>query len=46
MDTIPNPDGDGIIAATSEGELLALEGSESRTLVSGLPCISAIAFGT
>jgi len=45
MDTIPDPDGDGIIAATSEGELLALEGSECRTLVSGLPCISAIAFG-
>ena len=45
MDMIPNPDGDGIIAATSEGELLALEGSESRTLVSGLPCISAIALG-
>ncbi len=45
MDTIPDPDGDGIIAATSEGELLVLEGSKSRTLVSGLPCISAIAFG-
>ncbi len=45
MDTIPDPDSDGIIAATSEGELLAIEGSKSRTLVSGLPCISAITFG-
>ena len=46
MDTIPDPDTEGIIAATSDGELLAIEGSNSRTLVSGLPCISAIALGT
>ncbi len=45
MDTTPDPDSDGIIAATSEGELLAIEGSECRTLISGLPCISAVVFG-
>lgn len=45
MDTLPDPDGPGIIAATSEGEILVVEESSCRTVASGLPCISEIAFG-
>jgi hypothetical protein len=44
MDSIPDPDGPGIIVGTSEGELVLLEGSQYRTVGSGLPCISEIAF--
>ena len=45
MDSIPDPDGPGIIVGTSEGEVVVLEGSQCRTVVCGLPCISEIAFG-
>lgn len=45
MDAVPDPDGEGIFAATSEGDILTIEGSHCRTIAGGLPCISAIAFG-
>ena len=45
MDTVPDPDGPGIIAATSEGEIMIVEESGCRTIASGLPCINEIALG-
>lgn len=45
MDICAGPEGRGVIAATSEGELLAIDGSGSRLLASGLPCITALALG-
>ena len=45
LDTIPDPDGPGIIAATSEGEIMIVEESGCRTIASGLPCINEIAIG-
>lgn len=44
MDSIPDPDGPGIIVGTSEGEIMVVEGSRCRTVASGLPCISEMAF--
>ena len=45
MDTVPDPDGPGIIAATSEGEIMIVEETGCRTIASGLPCINEIAIG-
>jgi photosystem II stability/assembly factor-like uncharacterized protein len=44
MDLCAAPDG-GVIAATSEGDLLLLNGSACRTIASGLPCITAVGVG-
>jgi photosystem II stability/assembly factor-like uncharacterized protein len=45
MDICLAPDGEGILVATAEGEIVGLDPSGSRTLISGLPCISAMALG-
>src|SRR5262249_60711015 len=45
MDLCAAPDGRGVLAATSEGEVLAIDDAGCRTVVSGLPCITALALG-
>jgi photosystem II stability/assembly factor-like uncharacterized protein len=45
MDFCVNPTGEGVIAATSEGDLIAVSGSSHQTLAADLPCITAIAAG-
>jgi photosystem II stability/assembly factor-like uncharacterized protein len=45
MDLCTAPDGRGILAATSEGDVLAIGESGIRTVASGLPCITAMAIG-
>lgn len=46
MDICAAPDGDGILVATADGEVVAVDSrGESRTVVSGLPCITAMALG-
>jgi photosystem II stability/assembly factor-like uncharacterized protein len=46
MDVCPAPDGDGVFAATADGEVVAVSSSgKARTIVDGLPCITAMAFG-
>lgn len=45
LDMCADPEGEGIFAVTSEGELLWASRSGSRLLASGLPCINAIAAG-
>jgi photosystem II stability/assembly factor-like uncharacterized protein len=39
------PDANGVIAATSDGTLLAVDDSGVRTVASGLPCITAVELG-
>jgi hypothetical protein len=47
MDICRAADGQGILVATADGEVLAVNSvGETRTLVSGLPCITAMALGT
>jgi hypothetical protein len=36
---------DGVVAGTSDGELIAVNGSGARMLARGLPCITAVALG-
>jgi photosystem II stability/assembly factor-like uncharacterized protein len=44
MDVCPAPEGDGIFAATADGEVVAVTSSgKARTLIDGLPCITAMA---
>ncbi|HEV8341431.1 MAG TPA: hypothetical protein VGR30_03565 [Candidatus Binatia bacterium] len=45
MDFCMNPFGEGVIAATSEGDLISLSSSGHHTLAADLPCITAIAVG-
>ena len=45
MDFYPTADGQGVLAGTSEGEVLAVDDAGCRTLVRGLPCITALALG-
>jgi hypothetical protein len=46
MDVCPAPDGDGVFAATADGEVVAVRSSgKAHTIVNGLPCITAITFG-
>ena len=46
MDICPAADGNGILVATADGEVVAVTPSgESRPIVSGLPCITAMALG-
>jgi len=45
MDLCAAPDGRGVLAATSEGEVLAVDDGGCRTVISGLPCITALALG-
>lgn len=46
MDICPAADGDGVLVATADGEVVAVSSAgDSRTIVSGLPCINALALG-
>ena len=46
MELCPAADGNGIFAATADGEVVSVASSgETRTIVNGLPCITAMALG-
>lgn len=46
MDVCSAPDGDGVFAATADGEVVAVTSTgKARTLIDGLPCITAMALG-
>ena len=45
MAMCPGIGGQGVFVSTSEGEVLHLDSSGSRTIISGLPSITAIALG-
>jgi len=46
MDICPSAEGDGVLLATADGEVIAVSSAgDSRTIVSGLPCINALALG-
>jgi hypothetical protein len=45
MDLSAGLDGEGVLAATSEGEVLGIDSSGCRTLIEGLPCINALDLG-
>jgi hypothetical protein len=45
MAMCPNVDGDGVFASTSEGDVLEVNSSGSRTIISRLPSITALAVG-
>ncbi len=45
MAMCPGIGGKGVFASTSEGEVLSIDSSGSRTIISGLPSITAIAVG-
>jgi photosystem II stability/assembly factor-like uncharacterized protein len=40
-----NNGGDGVFASTSEGDVLQVDSSGARTIISRLPCITALALG-
>ena len=46
MDICAGPDGSGALVATTDGEVVSVDRSgASRTVITGLPCISAMALG-
>ena len=45
MSMCPNPDGRGIVAGTSDGDLIFVQDSGARVIASGLPCITSVALG-
>ena len=46
MDICPAAEGDGVLVATADGEVVAVSSAgDSRTIVSGLPCINSLALG-
>jgi photosystem II stability/assembly factor-like uncharacterized protein len=45
MAMCPAPDGQGVFASTSEGEVVHVDSSGARTMITGLPSITAIALG-
>ena len=46
MDLCSSPGGDGVLAATADGEVLIVTSSgETRKIIDGLPCITAMALG-
>jgi photosystem II stability/assembly factor-like uncharacterized protein len=45
MAMCPGVGGEGVLATTSEGEVVSIDASGSRTIISGLPSITAIALG-
>jgi photosystem II stability/assembly factor-like uncharacterized protein len=46
MDICPAADGNGVLVATADGEVVTVTPSgETRTIISGLPCITAMALG-
>lgn len=46
MDMCAAPGGKGVLVATADGEVVEIEPcGRARTLIDGLPCITAIALG-
>jgi photosystem II stability/assembly factor-like uncharacterized protein len=46
MDICPAADGNGVLISTADGEVVSVATTgETRTLISGLPCITALALG-
>jgi photosystem II stability/assembly factor-like uncharacterized protein len=45
MDLCPTPGGRGVLAATSEGEVLQVDDEGCRTIIRDLPCVTALAVG-
>ena len=46
MDICAGPNGNGILIATADGEVLEVnESGGCRTVISGLPCITAVVLG-
>jgi hypothetical protein len=45
MHMCPTPDGNGMIAGTSDGSLLVIDGGGVREAVRGLPCVTAVELG-
>jgi hypothetical protein len=45
MAMCPAPDGQGVFASTSEGEVVHVDSTGAQTIISGLPSITAIALG-
>jgi hypothetical protein len=46
MDTCPAANGRGVLVATADGEVVAVtQSGVTRTVISGLPCITAMALG-
>jgi hypothetical protein len=45
LDMCANPNGRGILAGTSEGEVISVDDSGTQVLASGLPCITTVAVG-
>ncbi|HEY1266035.1 MAG TPA: hypothetical protein VGH16_02185 [Candidatus Binatia bacterium] len=45
MSMCASPDGRGVIAGTSNGELIAVDRESARVVAAGLPCITAVAAG-
>ena len=46
MDICPAADGNGVLIATADGEVVSVtHAGDSRTIISGLPCITAMALG-
>jgi hypothetical protein len=44
MDLCAAPDGKGVFAATADGEVVSVSSTgETRTIIDGLPCITAMA---
>jgi hypothetical protein len=45
MHMCASPEGNGVLAGTSDGTLLAVDDSGARVVASGLPCITALELG-
>ena len=46
MEMCPNADGNGVLIATADGEVVNVDvDGKTRTLVTGVPCINALALG-
>jgi hypothetical protein len=46
MDICAAAGGESVLVSTSDGEVVAVSAAgESRTIISGLPCITAMALG-
>jgi hypothetical protein len=46
MDICAAPGGQGVLLSTADGEVIALSGTgKARTVIMGLPCITAMALG-
>jgi hypothetical protein len=45
MSMCPDSTGRGVVAGTSDGELIAVNDSGARVIARGLPCITSVRFG-